>query len=69
MQQGVKSRDDFPKRVIDTLAKRVGFRCSNPNCLTPLTSGPHSDPARSVNMGVAAHITAAAPMGPATTPL
>lgn len=57
------SRDDFTSRVKDTLAKRVGFRCSNPSCRT-LTSGPHLDVDRSVSIGVACHITAAAPGGP-----
>ncbi len=56
-------RDDFPKRTIDTLAKRVGQRCSNPDCHRP-TSGPHTEPSKSVVVGVAAHITAASAGGP-----
>jgi hypothetical protein len=40
---------------------RVGNRCSR--CGT-LTSGPHSEPDKALNVGVAAHITAAAPGGP-----
>ena len=56
-------RDDFPLSVKDTLAKRVGFRCSNPACRKP-TSGPQDDPAKALNIGVAAHITAASPDGP-----
>jgi hypothetical protein len=56
-------RDDFSKRVADTLAKRVGNRCSNPAC-RKRTSGPHSEDDKAVNIGVAAHITAAAPGGP-----
>jgi hypothetical protein len=56
-------RDDFPKRVIETLAKRVGYRCSNPSCRQP-TSGPHSEELKVVSIGVAAHITAASPRGP-----
>lgn len=56
-------RDDFPLSVKDTLAKRVSFRCSNPACRKP-TSGPQDDPAKSVNIGVAAHVTAAASDGP-----
>jgi hypothetical protein len=55
-------RDDFPIAVKDLLAKRVGFRCSNPACRKP-TSGPQEDPAKSTNIGVAAHITGAAPDG------
>ena len=56
-------RDDFPAAVIEVLAKRVGVRCSNPGCRTP-TSGPRADSAKVVNIGVAAHITAASAGGP-----
>ncbi len=59
-------RDEFAIAVKDTLAKRVGFRCSNPGCRKP-TSGPQEDPSKSVNVGVAAHITAAASDGPLVT--
>ena len=55
--------DDFPQAVKDTLAKRVGFRCSRPDCRAT-TSGPHSDPSKVVNVGVACHITAASEGGP-----
>jgi len=51
-------RDDFPRATIEALAKRVGQRCSNPSCRKP-TSGPHTEPSKSVIVGVAAHITAA----------
>jgi energy-coupling factor transporter ATP-binding protein EcfA2 len=54
--------DDFSPKTIETLAKRVGCRCSNPDC-HQLTVGPHSEPTKTVNIGVAAHITAAAPGG------
>lgn len=56
-------RDDFTSATKDLLARRVAFRCSNPGCRKP-TSGPQADPAGSVNIGVAAHITAASPDGP-----
>ena len=56
-------RDEFPLRVKEELAKRVGFLCSNPGCRQP-TSGPQSEPSGSVNIGVAAHITAASSGGP-----
>ncbi len=56
-------RDDFSPAVIETLAKRVGHRCSNPDC-NQLTSGPQIDPMKAVNVGVASHITAASPNGP-----
>jgi hypothetical protein len=56
-------RDDFVQAIKDKLAKRVGLRCSNPKC-RKLTAGPHSDSVNSINIGVAAHIAAAAPGGP-----
>jgi hypothetical protein len=55
--------DDFSDVVKRALAGRVGYLCSNPECRA-LTSGPQQDPAKAVNLGVAAHITAASPGGP-----
>jgi len=60
-------RDEFPKSVIEMLGKRVGLRCSNPSC-RKLTSGPHSDQAKALNVGVAGHITAASFTGPRYDP-
>lgn len=62
------SRDDFSPKTKDVLAKRVGYKCSNPSCQIT-TSGPHSDPNKAINVGVAAHICAAAPGGPRYDPL
>ena len=59
----MSKRDGFPKPVIGTLANRVGVRCSNPGCRKS-TAGPREDNTKSVNIGVAAHITAAADGGP-----
>ena len=56
-------RDDFSAKTKDTLAKRVGFICSNPECKM-LTIGPNSDGKNSVSIGVAAHISAASEGGP-----
>jgi hypothetical protein len=56
-------RDDFPEDVKRAVAARVGYRCSRPTCHA-LTSGPQVDPSKSLNVGVAAHITAASPGGP-----
>jgi hypothetical protein len=56
-------RDEFPLGIKELLSKRVGSRCSNPNC-RQLTSGPQEDPNKALNVGVAAHITAASPDGP-----
>ena len=56
-------RDDFNRDTKGVLARRVGYRCSNPNC-RKLTCGPQETPTKSVNIGVAAHLAAAAPGGP-----
>lgn len=63
MKKKNNKRDDFTKKDKETLSKRVGNLCSNPQCNTP-TFGPHSDSTRSINLGVAAHITAASFGGP-----
>lgn len=57
------TRDEFRKPVIRKLAERVNYRCSHPECRKP-TLGPSSDPNESINLGRAAHITAAAEGGP-----
>ena len=56
-------RDDFTSGTKDLLARRVGMRCSNPNCRQP-TCGPKDIPTGHLSIGVAAHICAAAPGGP-----
>ncbi len=56
-------RDEFAPKTKETLAKRVGMLCSNPECQKP-TSGPCNDPVKALNIGVAAHVTGAAPKGP-----
>ena len=61
------NRDDFNKPTRETLAKRVGYRCSNPQCKKH-TVGPHSEPTKSITLGIAAHIAAAAPGGPRYDP-
>jgi hypothetical protein len=63
----VDLRDDFSRTTKELLAKRVGYRCSNPSCCQ-LTSGPHEDVTKTVNVGVAAHLTAASPGGPRYKP-
>lgn len=61
--KNIKPRDDFKKDIIKILRDRAGNICSNPNCVHP-TSGPRSDGINAINVGVAAHITAAAAGGP-----
>ena len=59
----MSGRDNFTERTKGILAKRVGFRCSNPACRTR-TIGPSEKSDGTVSIGVAAHITAAAENGP-----
>ena len=56
------NRDDFTANTKDLLARRVGYRCSNPSC-RKLTCGANDDVKSFTNIGVAAHICAAAPGG------
>jgi hypothetical protein len=56
-------RNDFSAVVKEELAKRVAYLCSNPSCRQS-TSGPQASSSGTVNIGVAAHITAASPGGP-----
>lgn len=60
-------RDDFSLEVKKTVAARVNYSCSNPSCRAP-TSGPQVDPSKALNVGVAAHITAASLDGPRYNP-
>lgn len=62
------SRDEFKSNVVQDLANRTGRHCSNPECRRE-TSGPKMAPVGTVNIGVAAHITAAAAGGPRFDPL
>ena len=55
-------RDNFRKESVERLAKRVGIKCSCPECRLP-TAGPDIEDGVT-NVGVAAHITAASPGGP-----
>ena len=60
-------RDDFLKRTIEKIAHRAGYRCSKPDCRIE-TRGAASDNDGTINIGNAAHITAAAPGGPRYDP-
>lgn len=64
-------RDNFSAAIKRLLAGRAGHHCSNPGCGQP-TSGPALDENKIVNVGEAAHITAAARGGkrydPSLTP-
>lgn len=56
-------RDKFTEKIKRTLDTRAGHLCSNPDCRRP-TAGPGLEPHSTVNIGVAAHITAASPGTP-----
>jgi hypothetical protein len=60
-------RDDFSADVRRNLVFRVSTTCSNPDCMAD-TAGPQEDPSKAVNLGVAAHITAASSDGPRFDP-
>jgi hypothetical protein len=60
----MSKRDDFTAATRLAITDRAGHRCSNPTCRV-VTSGPNPvESHRAVRIGVAAHITAAAPGGP-----
>ena len=56
-------RDEFTSTTKDHIAKRVGYLCSNPDCRCSTIAAAVTHDGI-VNVGVAAHITAAAPGGP-----
>jgi hypothetical protein len=56
-------RDNFSAKTIRLLQTRVGHCCSNPDCRRP-TIGPAIEEDRTINIGIAAHITAASEGGP-----
>lgn len=60
-------RDDFSAATKQLLAKRVGYRCSNIHCKRQ-TIGAGSNGEKTISIGVAAHIKAAAPGGPRFDP-
>lgn len=59
-----KSRDDFDKPVVDALAKRAAFICSNPDCKTLTIAPSDEDSLKFIYIGKAAHITSASEGGP-----
>ena len=56
-------RINFTEKIKNTISRRAGFKCSNPQC-RKLTVGSHNDQNKSTLVGVAAHISAASPGGP-----
>lgn len=60
-------RDDFSQLTKDLLARQAGHRCTHPHCGKP-TSGANQSGTGAINIGVAAHITAASAGGPRYDP-
>jgi hypothetical protein len=67
MRDNEQMRDDFVEQIRRALALRVGHQCSRPEC-SASTTGPQDDQEKSINLGVAAHITAASVGGPRYDP-
>jgi len=65
--RGEQVRDNFTKLTITEIAKAVGYRCSNPDCMRP-TVGANAEQDGLITIGVAAHIHAASPGGPRYDP-
>ena len=60
-------RNDFSETIKRTLGERVNFLCSNPGCCAQ-TRGPQLASDKSLNLGVASHISAASEGGPRYDP-
>lgn len=63
----ISNRDEFSPAIKRSLAERVGSLCSNSECKAS-TGGSQIADSKSLNVGVAAHITGAAPNGPRYDP-
>ena len=51
----MSSNPDFKKTTVETIAKRAGYKCSNPDCRVN-TIGPNTNPNKTTKIGEAAHI-------------
>lgn len=65
---GTSSRDDFLSKTRTALALRAAYRCSFSGCGVATAGPSDAGPENHVSIGVAAHITAAAPGGPRYDP-
>lgn len=59
-----KNRDEFPAKIVEVLAKRASFVCSNPDCRALTIAPSEIDSEKFIYIGEASHITAASPGGP-----
>lgn len=62
------NRDDFTEATKQNAARRVGYLCSCPECGKLTIGASYERKDKSANIGVAAHICAAAPNGPRYDP-
>jgi len=62
------NRDEFTEKTRRLLGHRAGQRCSNPTCRRATCKADPADEANWINLGIAAHITAASPDGPRYDP-
>jgi hypothetical protein len=58
------TRDDFSAQTRKCLAARSGLRCSNPSCRKATAKADPTKEDNWIDLGIAAHITAASPAGP-----
>lgn len=58
------ARDDFSQKTKEILARRVGYRCSNPCCGCATVFSGNEDKLNVAVIGQATHITAASPGEP-----
>jgi hypothetical protein len=58
------NRDDFKKTVVDALAKRAAYHCSNPDCVRLTLEPSVANTDCYIYTGQASHITAASTGGP-----
>lgn len=58
------NRDNFHPNIIEALAKRASYICSNPNCRSLTICPSIEDAEKYIYVGIAAHITAASAKGP-----
>ncbi len=63
MSEG-STRDNFDSKVVEALAKRASYICSNPECRCLTIAATKLDDEKFTYIGVAAHITAASKGGP-----
>ncbi|MBN2526975.1 MAG: hypothetical protein JXR76_11330 [Deltaproteobacteria bacterium] len=60
----VRNRNDFSSKTRELIAKKSGYICAFPDCGWLTIAGSDSRSSEITDIGVAAHITAAAPGGP-----